>query len=177
MWSRAESGQYGRYEWRVNYINPKMESTANRMFNGKQAHVHSIPPPSSGISSATSTNNPDCHTLPCTGDRTAGAYQANGQIKEAVKLLEHIVAIHTEVLAEDHPDRLLSERTLAAFYKDLVKRSRTRQAVCNSASNVRKQYHFHCAVRSITSRTGSEAKLQVERKTFREATKGLFKEG
>ncbi|KNG80416.1 kinesin light chain [Aspergillus nomiae NRRL 13137] len=56
------------------------------------------------------------------------AYQANGQIKEAVKLLEHVVAIQSEVLAEDHPDRLLSERTLVAFYKDLMKESRTRQA-------------------------------------------------
>lgn len=56
------------------------------------------------------------------------AYQANGQIKEAVKLLEHIVAIDSEVLAEDHPDRLLSERTLTAFYNDLMKRSSAKQA-------------------------------------------------
>ncbi|KAE8397274.1 kinesin light chain [Aspergillus pseudonomiae] len=73
------------------------------------------------------------------------AYKANGQINEAaVKLLEHVVAIRTEVLAEDHPSRLASQHTLAiayqangqikeastlaAFYKDLMKRSRTRQA-------------------------------------------------
>ncbi|GMG17376.1 unnamed protein product [Aspergillus oryzae] len=56
------------------------------------------------------------------------AYQANGQIKKAVKLLEYVVAIESEVLVEDHPDRLLLERIFAAFYKDLMKRSRTRQA-------------------------------------------------
>jgi hypothetical protein len=39
----------------------------------------------------------------------AGAYQANGQVKEAVKLLERVVAIRTEVLAEDHPSRLASQ--------------------------------------------------------------------
>ncbi|RAK89252.1 TPR repeat protein, partial [Aspergillus costaricaensis CBS 115574] len=31
------------------------------------------------------------------------AYEANGQVKEAVKLLEHVVAIRSEVFAEDHP--------------------------------------------------------------------------
>jgi hypothetical protein len=36
----------------------------------------------------------------------AEAYQANGQVKEAVKLLEHVVTIEAGVLAEDHPDRL-----------------------------------------------------------------------
>jgi hypothetical protein len=43
----------------------------------------------------------------------ASAYQANGQIKEAVRLLEHVVAIQGRVLAEDHPDRLASHRALA----------------------------------------------------------------
>ncbi|KAF2008261.1 hypothetical protein BU24DRAFT_382136, partial [Aaosphaeria arxii CBS 175.79] len=33
----------------------------------------------------------------------AAAYEANGQVKEAVKLLESVVAIEAEVLAEDHP--------------------------------------------------------------------------
>ncbi|GMG36498.1 unnamed protein product [Aspergillus oryzae] len=45
------------------------------------------------------------------------AYQANGQIKEALKLLEHVVAIRTEVLAEDHPDRLASQHVLAIAYQ------------------------------------------------------------
>jgi tetratricopeptide (TPR) repeat protein len=36
---------------------------------------------------------------------------------EAVKLLERVVAIRTEVLAEDHPDRLASQHTLAIAYQ------------------------------------------------------------
>ena len=45
------------------------------------------------------------------------AYKANGQVKEAVKLLEHVVAVHKEVLAEDHPSRLASQHELAAAYR------------------------------------------------------------
>jgi hypothetical protein len=37
------------------------------------------------------------------------AYQANGQVKQAVALLEQVVAIHKRTLAEDHPDRLASQ--------------------------------------------------------------------
>ncbi|KAJ5151145.1 kinesin light chain [Penicillium canariense] len=47
----------------------------------------------------------------------AGAYQANGQVKEAVELLKHVIAIRAEVLAEDHPDRLASQHTLASVYQ------------------------------------------------------------
>jgi tetratricopeptide (TPR) repeat protein len=47
----------------------------------------------------------------------AGAYQANGQVKEAVKLLERVVAIQAEVLAEDHPSRLASQHALARAYQ------------------------------------------------------------
>jgi cytochrome c-type biogenesis protein CcmH/NrfG len=47
----------------------------------------------------------------------ARAYQANGQVKEAVQLLEHVVAIEGRVLAEDHPDRLASQRALARAYE------------------------------------------------------------
>jgi tetratricopeptide (TPR) repeat protein len=45
------------------------------------------------------------------------AYQANGQVKEAVKLLERVVAIQAEVLAEDHPSRLASQHELARAYQ------------------------------------------------------------
>jgi hypothetical protein len=45
----------------------------------------------------------------------AGAYQANGQISEAVTLLEHVVKIR-EKLAEDHPSRLASQHVLAMVY-------------------------------------------------------------
>ena len=44
-------------------------------------------------------------------------YQDNGQIKEAVKLLEAVVAIQAEVLAEDHPSRLASQHVLAIGYQ------------------------------------------------------------
>jgi hypothetical protein len=51
----------------------------------------------------------------------ARAYQANGQVKEAVQLLEHVFIVK-RVMAEDHPSRLVSERMLAAFYEDLPKK-------------------------------------------------------
>jgi tetratricopeptide (TPR) repeat protein len=38
----------------------------------------------------------------------AGAYRANGQIKEAVELLEHVVDVRSNSLAEDHLSRLAS---------------------------------------------------------------------
>jgi hypothetical protein len=40
------------------------------------------------------------------------AYETNGQVKEAVALLEQVVAIEAYVLAEDHPDRLASQQSL-----------------------------------------------------------------
>ena len=36
-----------------------------------------------------------------------------GQFKEAVSLLEHVVEIREQTLAEDHPDRLASQHVLA----------------------------------------------------------------
>jgi len=39
-----------------------------------------------------------------------------GKIKEAVQLLEHVVQIQERSLAEDHPDRLLSQHELAVAY-------------------------------------------------------------
>jgi tetratricopeptide (TPR) repeat protein len=45
------------------------------------------------------------------------AYQANGQVKDAVRLLEHIVAISERELVEDHPDRLASQHELARAYQ------------------------------------------------------------
>ncbi|MCJ1425649.1 hypothetical protein MMC29_003549, partial [Sticta canariensis] len=46
----------------------------------------------------------------------AGAYQANGQVGDAVELLEHVVKIE-EKLAEDHPSRLASQHGLAGAYQ------------------------------------------------------------
>ncbi|KAM0145413.1 hypothetical protein ACHAPG_011617, partial [Botrytis cinerea] len=47
----------------------------------------------------------------------ARTYQANGQIKEAVALLEQVVKIEEITLAEDHPDRLASQHELARTYQ------------------------------------------------------------
>jgi hypothetical protein len=47
----------------------------------------------------------------------AMAYLANGQVKNAVRLMEQVVAIHKRVLAEDHPDRLASQGVLGTAYQ------------------------------------------------------------
>jgi len=47
----------------------------------------------------------------------AMTYRANGQVKEAVHLLEHVVAVHKHALAEDHPHRLASQHELASAYR------------------------------------------------------------
>jgi tetratricopeptide (TPR) repeat protein len=47
----------------------------------------------------------------------AGAYRVNGQVKEAVTLLQHVVKVKADVLAEDHPDRLVSQHELAGAYQ------------------------------------------------------------
>jgi tetratricopeptide (TPR) repeat protein len=46
----------------------------------------------------------------------ARAYIANGRIKEAIELLEHVVAVEAVVLPESHPNRLASQRELARAY-------------------------------------------------------------
>ncbi|KAJ3549137.1 hypothetical protein NM208_g666 [Fusarium decemcellulare] len=46
----------------------------------------------------------------------ARSYESNGQVQEAIDLLEHIVVIEEEVLAEDHPNRLKSRHALAKAY-------------------------------------------------------------
>jgi tetratricopeptide (TPR) repeat protein len=47
----------------------------------------------------------------------ARAYEANGQVKEAVELLEHVVSVQETTLAEEHPNRLLSQHALARAYE------------------------------------------------------------
>jgi hypothetical protein len=37
------------------------------------------------------------------------SYRANGQIEDGVRLLEHVVKVRDDTLAETHPDRLVSE--------------------------------------------------------------------
>jgi thioredoxin-like negative regulator of GroEL len=46
----------------------------------------------------------------------AGAYEANGQVEEAVTLLEQVVKIRGTIQAEMHPDRLASQYELARAY-------------------------------------------------------------
>lgn len=47
----------------------------------------------------------------------ARAYQANGQVKEAIALLETVVDMKEKILAEDHSDRLTSQHALAGAYQ------------------------------------------------------------
>ena len=47
------------------------------------------------------------------------AYQANGQVKEAVALLEQVVEIHKTTLAETHPNRIVSENALSSCLQQL----------------------------------------------------------
>jgi Flp pilus assembly protein TadD len=42
----------------------------------------------------------------------ARAYQANGQVEQAVALLEHVVALKRRRYAETHPSRVVSEKVL-----------------------------------------------------------------
>lgn len=50
----------------------------------------------------------------------ARAYQADGQVKKAVELLDHRVAVHRRVLRVDHPFRLISERNLRLLRAELI---------------------------------------------------------
>ena len=57
----------------------------------------------------------DAHRL-LAQQELAKAYLANGQVKEAVRLLDDVLTIHQRVLGEDHPDRLHSQQELASAY-------------------------------------------------------------
>ncbi|KAJ0350154.1 hypothetical protein COL154_013376, partial [Colletotrichum chrysophilum] len=45
------------------------------------------------------------------------AYEADERVKEALDLLEHVVAIQEKTLDEGHPDRLASQHELARAYQ------------------------------------------------------------
>ncbi|CAN9263556.1 unnamed protein product [Alternaria alternata] len=45
------------------------------------------------------------------------SYWANGQIEDAVRLLEHVVKVKDATLAETHPDRLASQHALSVSYQ------------------------------------------------------------
>jgi hypothetical protein len=40
---------------------------------------------------------------------SSGAYQADGQVKKTVELLEHVVRVEDMTLAEDRPSQLASQ--------------------------------------------------------------------
>ncbi|KAK5128650.1 hypothetical protein LTR08_003942 [Meristemomyces frigidus] len=56
-------------------------------------------------------------TMAITIHALAGAYRANGQIKNAVELLEHVVKVKEANLADNHPSRLASQHDLAIAYQ------------------------------------------------------------
>ena len=47
----------------------------------------------------------------------AVAYQADGQVKKAVELLQYVVVVQEKTLAEDHPFQLTSQHVLAMAYQ------------------------------------------------------------
>lgn len=46
----------------------------------------------------------------------ARVYHKGGRVKQAVTLLEHLVAVREKMLVEEHPDRLTSQDKLARAY-------------------------------------------------------------
>ncbi|TKX22221.1 tetratricopeptide repeat-containing protein 10 [Elsinoe australis] len=55
----------------------------------------------------------------------ARAYDADGRVNEAIKLLEHVVSVESRSLREDHPSRLLTLELLADCRAELDETSRT----------------------------------------------------
>lgn len=53
----------------------------------------------------------------------ARAYQSNGQITQAMQLLEHVVAVQERTLDEEHPHRLESQRALQDVKQSIKVRS------------------------------------------------------
>lgn len=47
----------------------------------------------------------------------ARAYQANGQFKRAMDMLEHVVAVRQKILADEHPSQLNSQHELGRVYQ------------------------------------------------------------
>ncbi|KAH7111145.1 hypothetical protein B0J11DRAFT_417844, partial [Dendryphion nanum] len=45
------------------------------------------------------------------------AYEADGQVKKTVELMEHVVVMREKMHAEEHPDRLASQHALAGAYQ------------------------------------------------------------
>jgi len=44
--------------------------------------------------------------MACMGMAHHGTYKADGQVKKMIELLEHVVAMQTKVLEEEHPSQL-----------------------------------------------------------------------
>jgi len=45
------------------------------------------------------------------------AYQVDGQVKRAVELLEHVVAVDAKIYIEEHPNRLTAQHELTSVYQ------------------------------------------------------------
>ncbi|KAJ6017935.1 hypothetical protein N7451_001314 [Penicillium sp. IBT 35674x] len=54
------------------------------------------------------------------------AYKSDGKIKLAVKILEHVVTVHTRTLAGKDPDRLASVEALAKAKEKVRTRKETK---------------------------------------------------
>ena len=48
----------------------------------------------------------------------AGAYEENGQIHQALEMLEQVVKIEEITLSEDHHSRLVSQNAFASAYQE-----------------------------------------------------------
>jgi hypothetical protein len=70
----------------------------------------------------------------------AGAYQANGQIKQAVELLEHVVEVKERTLAEEHPSRLASQHVLAELLLQMSPESSTPKRLYCPSNRIRLLY-------------------------------------
>src|SRR5437764_9201466 len=73
----------------------------------------------------------------------ARAYQANGQVKDAVRLLEQVVEIRERTLAEDHPDQLLSQQVLATMFWGLGQQAAALQLMKHVVETQRKVLDEH----------------------------------
>ncbi|KAM5359226.1 hypothetical protein ACJZ2D_014653 [Fusarium nematophilum] len=71
-------------------------------------------PPGGSLRRYLATPQPRCRM---SQHNLARAYQADGLVKEAIKLLEHVVATQRRTLSEDHPSRLASQHELARVYQ------------------------------------------------------------
>lgn len=91
------------------------------------------------------------------------AFQANGQVKQAIELLENVVAIKEKTLVGDHPSRLTSQHELARAY----------QANCHSKYTTRHRFRWWRNSRK-PSRRGKPAPERQQISAFYSLLKAEF---